>query len=368
MTENPRPCLYCESITNNKTDEHVLQQGFGTSWKLTEDVCGDCNTTKFSHLDGDLIRFARNHGYWDYSDSSFRRTILQEGHHLWLDEQSGICFSVRIQQDGAAVCFPQIIFFSETEIQFLTDEAKNPVSFEQVMAELQYPERLKTEVRIVDWRSQDLSKVQPAIIRSAPNTYLICASSQEEASYLKDVIDERILCNPVSVEDENNRKILPPSPIYSRIIVNLGHIKRALAKSALNFLCAAVGPEVARYSCFSELRDFIMREYSAAQPEFVQPLWGIEKEQHWSDFYELFSKEGHHILVLSEVERIPHLFFLLYSRPFAVVRFLRESPVPILGPEGTRIAFFNYRTRTHSVLTGEQLAYEMTISPSPFNF
>ena len=83
------------------------------------------------------------------------------------------------------------------------------------------------------------------------------------------------------------------------------------------------------------------------------------------DIAGVFANEGYHTLLLKEVDGIPYVYFLLYARPFAVVRLVRESHTPILGIAGTRIALFNYRTQRHSVLTWEEWAYTMTTTPPP---
>src|SRR5712691_5333238 len=100
MTSSLRPCLYCENPTNPHTREHILQQGFGTNWVLKEDVCSECNTQKFSHLDSELLRFAHAYIYMDHPDRLSRRTILQEGHKLWFDDQAGLWISLQVRQDG----------------------------------------------------------------------------------------------------------------------------------------------------------------------------------------------------------------------------------------------------------------------------
>jgi hypothetical protein len=84
------------------------------------------------------------------------------------------------------------------------------------------------------------------------------------------------------------------------------------------------------------------------------PLWDRDRDQHADHFWSLFSREGYHTVVLWEVESFPLVFFLLYSRPFAIVRLLKEphNP-PILGTEGTRIAFFDSPPYTFFLLNGD---------------
>ena len=350
MTSSLRPCLYCESITNPRTREHILQDRFGTNWSLTEDVCGDCNTKRFSHLDHELFRSVRTLVYWDHPDV-LRRTILQDEHALWFNDQRGIWISLRIRQDGKRAIFPQLIFRTNTEFLFLTDEANNPVPFERIKSELRQPEKLAIEAQLVDSQSENLPEVQPAIIRSAPNTYLIRASSQKDVHRIKDMISRGVLFDAIPREEKKFELFPQPTPVQIDITIKYDHVERALAKSALNFLCAAVGSEVARYDCFSEIRRFVLGEYPAALGAFVMPLWDRDRDQHADNFCSLFSREGYHTLVLWEVDGFPLVFFLLYSRPFAVVRLFKEPHTPILGTEGTRIAFFDYKSKTHTLQT-----------------
>jgi hypothetical protein len=188
MASSLRPCLYCESTTKPRTREHVLQQGFGTNCVLEEDVCGECNTKKFCHLDNELLKFARALGYRDHPDMGSRPTILQEGHALWFNDQRGIWISLRVRQDGKRVVFPQLIFRKNTDFVFLTDEANNPVPFERVKSELRHPEKLTIEDQLVEPQSEDLPEVQPALIRSKENAYYIRAVLQKDVNRIKDMI------------------------------------------------------------------------------------------------------------------------------------------------------------------------------------
>jgi hypothetical protein len=350
MTSNPRPCLYCESTSQPPTLEHVLQRGFGANWTLPEDVCGECNTKKFSHLDGELCRFAHAYVYRNHPGALSRRTILQEGHALWFNDQHGIWISLRVRQDGKRAVFPQLIFRTNTEFLFLMDEANKPVSFERIKSELRHPEKLEIEDWLVNPQSENLPEVQPAIIRSDKNTYSIRAVLQEDVDRIRGMIFSGLFY-AIPREEKKLEPFPQPTPVQIEISLKYAHIERALAKSALNFLCAAVEPEVARYGCFSELRRFVLGECPAAPGEFVMPLWNRDRDQHSDNFCSLFSREGHHTLVLWEMEGFPLVFFLLYSHPFAVVRLLKEPHPPILSTEGTRIAFFDYKSKTHTLQT-----------------
>jgi hypothetical protein len=350
MTSNLRPCLYCERPNPIRTKEHVLQSGFGANWTLTEDVCTDCNTPRFNPLDTALINFARTYVYRDHPDVMSKRTILQEGHADWFDEQHGIWIRLRVGQDGKPVFFPQFIFRKDTKPLFLTDRADDPVIlFERIKSELRHPQ-LTIKDQLVDLQSEDFPEVQPALIRSNENAYYIRAVLQEDANRIRDMISSGVLFDAIP-EQKKSRPISQLISVRIDIFMDYDRIERALAKSALNFLCAAVGPEVARYDCFSELRRFVLGEYPAALEKFVTYLCGRDRDRHRDNFCSQFFREGHHTLVLWEMEGFPLVFFLLYSRLFAIVRLLKEPHTPILGTEGTRIAFFDYKSKTHSLLT-----------------
>jgi hypothetical protein len=72
------------------------------------------------------------------------------------------------------------------------------------------------------------------------------------------MISRGVLFNAMPRGEKKLESFPQPTPVQIEISVKYDHIERALAKSALNFLCAAVGSEVARYDSFSELRRFVL--------------------------------------------------------------------------------------------------------------
>ena len=112
------PCLFCKDENPEFSDEHVIQRAFGSNWTLPRDVCSECNTVKFSPLDGKLLNFVRAIVYPDETDISVRRTLFQEGHHVQFDATSELWRSVRLDKNGRAIVFPQLIFINRNRITF----------------------------------------------------------------------------------------------------------------------------------------------------------------------------------------------------------------------------------------------------------
>src|SRR5690242_3471823 len=94
-TDRQEP-LFCGDSTRPRTDEHVLQQAFGTSLVLKDDVCGECNTSVFSPLDTKLVEHARRFGYWDHPDLPVKRTMLDGQLGVTFDAENQLWQSVRL--------------------------------------------------------------------------------------------------------------------------------------------------------------------------------------------------------------------------------------------------------------------------------
>jgi hypothetical protein len=115
-------CLYC-GTEGGWTDEHVLQNAFGTSWVLTDDVCGACDSG-FSALDTKLVEFVRNFAYLGHPDVKpvFR---LMDGQLGLMPTRSG--WQTVPVENGKPITLPQLIFTGQTQIQFCFDGAnKDP--------------------------------------------------------------------------------------------------------------------------------------------------------------------------------------------------------------------------------------------------
>jgi hypothetical protein len=346
------PCLYCGDTDRPRTEEHVLQKGFDAEMTLPEDVCGDCNTKEFSALDGDLIRYVRTFAYHDHPDVSRNRTILQEGHPLILYE--GIWTSVRIDKQGRPITLTQLVFLDDKKVHITMDSREGMAAalalVSEIQREMSEPSKLKSIKTIIVGPSRDGGPaVQPALIRSSRLTYCIRASSQPEADKIANAVksgkllaDSRALSPP---EEGSNKQPW----VQTTLKVNFGHIERALAKVAVNFVCKVVGPSAARSPAFENIRNFIRSPVSKVSGEFVG--WLDRSKVDPADLASKFTVEGRHTLVLLNPEGWPCVFVILYGRPFVYVRLTLQQSPGALPPNTAVAALFNYRDRTHEVLS-----------------
>jgi hypothetical protein len=338
-------CLYCEDTTRKRTSEHVLQKGFGSDLTLPDDVCTDCNSVVFSPLDKMLIEFVRLYAYATHPDVIGGRTLLQDGHSLWLDDE-GVWLTVRIDRDGRPIVFTQLVFLADDRVHVTLDNSKPPVDIEaelaRVKAELADLARLELKPVIHTVASDDdRPKVQPALVRSAPFVYQLRAASTEEADALRArVLAGTAFANPRIQGQPEARS--HQVKVEKRVEINMGGIARAVAKTALNFVCRALGPHVARRAEFDELRAFALGNKPPGDFErFVSLLpadAGLDQ----------LAEPGRHTLMLSVADR-PLVMLSLYGRPFAVVR-LTQEPSMVLSRDALVAASFDYKNKTSEIL------------------
>ena len=344
------PCLYCRGTTTAPTAEHVLQDGFGATLTLDEDVCGTCNTQRLSPLDTELLRYARIYAFANHPDVSANRTILQDGHCVYFDDESEIWISTRLDKDVRPVVFPQIVFPGENKLRVTMDAIADSdwsAKLEQIKSELSAPENLRLKRVLIPGMSP---KMQPAIVRSGRNRYAIRAADDRDAAALEARVMSGAVMTEATREDAEDPKPRAVHPrIEERIQLDFGKIERAIAKTALNFVCAAEGRGVAMRAAFDPLREFVLREYDAARAGFVH-LVHRDTEQDLLDMATRFCREGTHTLVLSRAEGFPMVFLFLSQVPFAVVR-LTGTPAPeALPPDALDVGLLSYRSAGHKIV------------------
>ena len=110
------PCLYCGSL-EPRSEEHVLQAAFGTNLRLTEDVCGICNTERFSAMDRWLVAYVRrfSEAKKHVADLPFKAEPFDGEIGFWLAPEAGFHIAVRAAGKGApehrdARLFAQVAF------------------------------------------------------------------------------------------------------------------------------------------------------------------------------------------------------------------------------------------------------------------
>jgi hypothetical protein len=314
---------------------------------LPEDVCAKCNTQVFSPLDDELTRYVRTYAYWDESDIQRSRTMLQDGHSLWLTDE-GIWISVRVDKSVKPIMCTQIIFLGEDQLH-VTMDASRPTDYESVIdtlrMELSQPANLSVKKLKLDSPGDGRPAIQQALIRSARDTYLIRGTSEEALAQVERTIQSGTLLSQVKrvgAPQQRSTQI----QVENRIKLNFGSISRALAKSALNFICKILGPEVARAEDFDGLRDFALT--GAGDWE----KWFRLVDQQDSDgafrVLRLFAKPKRHtVVLLPDPNQV--VGFILYGRPFAFIRLSQVAEKPLVSPSHLIAAVFDYERRTFEV-------------------
>jgi hypothetical protein len=344
-----RTCLYCGGL-GPWNREHVLQAAFGTSWVLDEDVCEGCNSG-FSPLDSKLVEFVREFVYLGHPDVSPVARLLVGKIGLTRDPGSGAWMSVRVDRTGRPIPFPQLIWLSDSQISFITDFSRwsgvpQPndgaiTELRQICAELADPLRLSLKRSVVPQPD-----VQPAIVRSARYRYLLRGST-------KGVLDqiEAAIRNGSLVASLNGGKPNSSLVSNSREQVRLGFgyefgsYARAIAKSAINFVCVAVDRDLSRSADLDPLRAFIKTGTGHFQ-NFVVFRFGQQPPSTEDAAIGFLAKPGCHTVLATGAGGISSVLFFLYSRLFAIVKLSDRS---VLAGDRQVAALFDYRTQTHRV-------------------
>jgi len=340
-------CLYC-GAAGPWNREHVLQAAFGTRWVLDDDVCEPCNS-RFSPLDSKLVEFVREFAYLGHPDVAKVVRFFDGKIGLTRDFSSGVWMSVRVDPRDRPIPFPQLIFLPSNQIRFVTDTSRwsgNPQAeslglkeCEQVIAELSDFSRLRLK------RSIYLeSRAQPAIVRSAPERYLLRGSTEETLNEIESSIRTGKLVASLTT-GKSDAPMIGDSreKVRMDIAYELGSYARAIAKSAMNFVCAAVGRDLARSPDLDALRTFINTGSGDLQ-RFVNFCFGQDASTQATAALGFLARPGYHTVFASGSGGAPNVFFFLYSRLFAIVKL---SNSPILAHDRQVAALFDYRSQTH---------------------
>ncbi len=334
-----RPCLYCGDTSRPRTKEHVLQDGFNTSWVLTHDVCSDCNSA-FSRHDTKLIEFVRSLAHATNPAVTPRSSFLQ-GLALMRDPQTDLWLNVRIRPNGQLTTFDQVLLPADGRILPICGDASSwQDTFATITNELSDHHKLKLEVRIPDQQP-----VTTAIVRSAPFTYLIVAPSAEEADRAKRLIESGGLGTMKLAEENPGQAQTIEHPTANiRRSYNMANVCAALVKTAVNFVCATLGPEIARSAQLQRAREYVLSPQASRHEDYVTFVFGDPPDERLKPL----SKSGHHTIGLFGLPGATLVTVLLYEEPFAVVHLATE---PVLAPEEFKLAFFDYRSRKHELIT-----------------
>jgi len=103
------PCIFCGTTTFPKTREHVIQKSLGGTLLLEEEVCEDCNSGKFSSLDGDFVHYVKDFLNSHHPDVMAGGRFLQRGYGVQFDEAHQMWLSVNIDGKGKPIVLTQIV-------------------------------------------------------------------------------------------------------------------------------------------------------------------------------------------------------------------------------------------------------------------
>src|SRR5205085_8345412 len=117
--------------------------------------------------------------------------------------------------------------------------------------------------------------LRPALIRSKKGVYVAQAGQLATAEQLAE------LARTGQLRSHPLPDVLPPTrrldPDHTRLLskIKIGNVYRAAAKSAVNLLCAVVGPEMARHPAFDSVKQYVLHGDPKGDEGggFVHGLW-----------------------------------------------------------------------------------------------
>lgn len=345
------PCLFCGTENGERNTEHIIQKGFGSNWTLPDDVCCQCNTNLFSPLDKKLLDFVKNLVYWDHPDVQRQKTIVQLGYSLFYEEQTGIWLSIRIDENNQPkpILLSQIIFLNgidshEFRIE-LEDKSDWQARIDQIVKEVSSPSSLNLKEQIIDGL---FPPVQPALIRSAENKYLIIAATSEDAEGVRQQVSSSNLSRSLVSGTYNKPKSISSQPnVLLRFNYDLEAIERALAKSAVNVICSLLGSEFARNPMFSEIKSFVLGQTPYQSGKFVQYWFALNNTIAKELVEQEVGKPECHTILLQTKDNSLIICFLFYSRLFASITLTGTNNLLPQYKYKLFVKDINYKQKTH---------------------
>lgn len=355
------PCLYCRG-EGRKTDEHVLQAAFGADVVLVNEVCHDCNTRRFSALDGHLVGYVRMLARAKRATKDPLK-FLRAGHKNWRDPDDGHWKYVRVEKGGVPVMFPQFLLDATpaeegqvVEATFATDGLKG--DYEKELAafrrELAKPDQCKFS-RLV-FNPDTTPPAQAAIVRTGKKRYLVRARTDDHIDRWLKVLSRGRFAQEFLKEGTPRSRTSQNVRVESRVSINFGGVQRATAKVALNSLCYLVGPDIARDELFDPIREYVLHGSGAIENDFVVLI----SKENGDDYFQKFVADDAHAIMF--VPGAPSAIMIaLYGLPFALVW---------LNPHG-RNAPTSLSSTSHALLlvnfeTGQSEVVRMEDDPISF--
>lgn len=334
-----RPCLYCGDTEKPKTEEHVLQKALGGSLTLDKDVCGDCNTKVFSPLDGLLIRYVQTLFYYGHDDVGRKRNFLQENLGSLRNDDTGKWTAARLDRDFKARILEQVVLNDDGEFRMtLSDGGDATRRGKTIVAELSRPDVAITK-QLIDEGDPPMC---PRLIRSSPGVYVARGTSEAVCDDLLGKVRAGIF-REMNGMTPPQRITVPPPYVEVPITFDFGAVERALAKTALNFVCATWGGNTAREPVFDEIRQLALG--NAIEEDSPVDL-NVSREPEEPPY---FVQPDHHVILLASTRHGAKAQIILYQRTLATVH-LTSCPI---GFRNFAIGVFNYKTRRHRIFPDE---------------
>lgn len=228
-------------------------------------------------------------------------------------------------------------------VGFSGDAASRPSAHEraqEMFAELSEYSSLRLSEFLVPGEEPP---VGPAIVRSARNCYVLRGANQAAVDALQELLKGG-LPRPKALGSAETTATRTPH-LKMRLVVHQEEMERALAKTALNFLCHAWGPEFARQQRFDGVRQFALK----GPADLSSPVRFVEKAPD-QDNLSLFCRPDHHAIVLCASDALGVVAqVVLYQRSVATVQ-LSTTADEVAWIAGV----FNYKTGRHRLVAGDE--------------
>ncbi len=344
-------CIFCKDIDRAKNEEHIVQKSFGGNLILHDEVCINCNSTIFPPLDKELIRYVKKFLCWNHPDLKMKITVFHEGLGVWFDEDSGFYITARIK-GKKPVMLPQLLLADDDISNFSVvidarDKQRYQDLLDTMLRELANHQDIKIKPFLFS-PSKDYPRMQPAIVRSGKDKFFIRAETEEVFEKIKTAIKKGLFigCDyNINSNNERSNNIF----YQSRVKFNFGHIQRALAKSALEFVCEVYGQKLSLKSIFDPIREFCISEYKTCRVSEGISLFTEKSEIQNDSIKEMFIKPEHHSLLIMIEDGIFFVIFAYYQKLTAIVQ-LNFEPLKYNVCISPGIGLFDYKNRTNKII------------------
>ena len=307
---------------------------------LDDEVCEDCNSGRFSNLDGDFVRYVKELLNSYHPDVMAGGRLLQRGYGVQFDETHQTWLSVNMDGKGKPIVLTQIVLSSDGQALTALDgrhERKARVYIRKFIEALGKSESITFDRMIIS----GVEGLEPAFIFSSEGKIAIRARDEETYKRLLDQvrsgrvgialqsITERLDDQPLVVKRSE-----ASVPIHKQLSLPIGNIYRSAAKIALELACVVGDPNWLAHTCFDRVKLFVMgTDVNLAQYCPVREVRGD---------HVLSALEGQHLAMVSRIGPNMLVYLVLYQKPGWVIHLTDALPedFPLDVPA---IFIFDYR-------------------------